>query len=125
MVLHDIKLILGTIPGSNEVTNLWFDFMILGWGPFPRFLEQDWVRMFNEVIRIAGRKPLELELQTVVSTGGLLQIEHPERYEFVRIMEKAASLRDYPNICTHVWNPTFWDRALGPFPHQVRSMCKR
>ena len=81
--------------------------------------------MFNEVIRIADRKPLELELQMVVSVGDFRQTEHPRQDQFVRIMEKAASLRDYPNICTHVWNPTFWDRGLGPFPHQVRSMCKR
>jgi len=82
--------------------------------------------MFNEVIRIADRKPLELELQMVLSTGGLLQTEHPGQAKYLRIMERAASLRDYPNICTHILKPTFCYRGLVPFPHgQVRSMCKR
>ena len=67
--LHDINIVLGAI---SEVTNLWLHFMIAGRGPFPGFLEQAWVGMFNEVIRIADGKPLsELELQMVVSTGSL------------------------------------------------------
>jgi hypothetical protein len=82
--------------------------------------------MFNKVIRIADGKPLELELQTVVSTG-LWATGHPGQDElYMRIMEKAAPLSDYPNICTHVWNPTFRDRGLAPLPRgQVRSRCRR
>ena len=83
--------------------------------------------MFNQVIRIADGKPLELELQTVVYTGRWAT-GHPGQDElYMRIMEKAAPLSDYPNICTHVWNPTFGrDRGLVPFPPgQVRSRCRR
>ena len=66
VVLHDINIVLSAIPESNRVTNLWFDFEIHGRHPFHGCLDQDWVGMFNEVIRIAGGKPLELELQMVV-----------------------------------------------------------
>jgi len=125
-VLHDINVVLGTIPESNKVTNLWFDFKIVGRRPFRGCLDQDWAGIFNEIIRIADGKPLELELQMVVSMGSL-ETEHPGQDElFMYIMEKAGSLSDYPKICTHFWNPTFWGRGLEPFPRgQVRSRCKR
>ena len=82
--------------------------------------------MFNEVIRIGGRKPLEVELQMAVSMG-VLETEHPGHDElYLCIMEKAASLLDYPKVCTHWWDPTFWARGLGPFPRgQVRMRCRR
>ena len=123
-------MVLGTIPDSNRVTNLGFDFSIVGLRPFPGCLNQDWVGMFNQVIRIACGKPLELEIVMGVDTlsMGILQSEQPGSDElYMSIMEKAASLSDYPKICTHWWNPTFWDRGLGPpFPRgQVRSRCRR
>ena len=82
--------------------------------------------MFNQVIRIADGKPLELELQIAVSTG-ILATGHPGQDElYIRIMEETAPLSDYPNICTHFWNPTFGARGLAPFPRgQVRSRCRR
>ena len=86
--------------------------------------------MFNEVIRIGGEKPLELELQMMLSARGEmdLELEHPGQDKlFMGIMEKAASLSDYPNICTHWWNPTYWTRGrIGPFRLcQVRRRCAR
>ena len=37
---------------------------------------------------------------------------------FVRITEnlKATPLSDYPEICIHYWNPTFWARGLWHSP---------
>jgi hypothetical protein len=123
-VLHDINIVLGTIPESNKVTNLWFDFMIVDQHPFHECLDQNWVGMFNEIIRISDGKPLELEFQMVVSMG-FSKIEHSGQAElFVDIMKKAASLSDHPKICTHFWNPTFGAHGPGPFPRgQVRSRC--
>jgi hypothetical protein len=127
-VLHNIGTVLGTIPGSNEVTNLWFEFKVVshGWTRFCGCLSQDWVGMFNEIIRIAERKPLALELEMVVFMG-ILEEWHSRQDELLaHIMEKAAPLLDYPKICTHFWNPTFRDRGLGPFPPgKVRSRCRR
>jgi hypothetical protein len=125
VVLHDINIVLGAIPTSNKVTNLWFDVEIIGHRPFHGCLDQDWVGLFDEIIRISDGKPLELELQMIVSTGKF-DIEHPGRDElFMHIMERAALLSDYPKICTHFWNPTFWDRGLGPFSRgEVRSRCR-
>ena len=78
------------------------------------------VEMFNEIIRIVGGKPLELELKLAVSSE-ILSNRGDELY--VRIMEKAALLSDHPNICTHWWNPT---HGIGPFPRgQVRTRCRR
>ncbi|KAF8959422.1 hypothetical protein BDZ97DRAFT_1837980, partial [Flammula alnicola] len=56
-----------------------------------------------------------------------LQVHHPGEEElYLRIMEKTTSLSDYPNICTHFWNPTCWTQGLPPFPRgQVRSRCRR
>ena len=128
-VLRDISIVLSTIPESNKITNLWFDFSMVGRRgrrPFLGCLNQDWVGMFNEVIRIGGGKPLELELQMTASMG-FLEDDHPEQDEvYTFVMEKAASLSDYPNICTHFWDPTYWKRKIGPFPRgQVRRRCRR
>lgn len=125
-VLHDINIVLRTIPESNQITNLSFDFNIVGQHPFHGCLDQDWVAMFDEVIRISAGKPLELELQTTVSTENL-DFKHPGQDElYMNIMNRMASLSDYPNICTHFWNPNCRAHGLGSFPRgQVRSKCGR
>ena len=125
VLLHDINLVLGTIPESNRVTNLWFDFEMMGRRPFRECVDQDWVGLFNEIIRISGGKRLELELKMGVSREDLE--DEPGREElFKRITEKGALLSDYPEICTHFWDPTYWSRGLRPFPRgQVRGRCRR
>ena len=65
-VLHDINIVLGKIPEPNRVTNLWLEILTVGRRSFHGCLNQDWVEMFNEIIRIAGGKPLELELNLVI-----------------------------------------------------------
>ena len=122
--LHDVNIVLGTIPESNRITNLWFDFKIIGRRSFPGCLDQDWTGMFNEVIRISDGKPLELECMMV--SDGLETRHFGEAELFNSIMENAASLSDYPKICTHWWNPTYWERNLGPFSRtHVRQRCRR
>jgi len=125
-VISDINVVLGTIPESNKVTNLGFDFKIDGQRPFRVCLDQDWAGMFNEVIRISDGSPLELELNTVISRGNL-DVEYSGEDElYGYIMDKAGSLLVYPKICTHFWNPTLWNRGLVPFPRgQVRSKCRK
>ena len=126
-VLRDISIVLGTIPESNRVTNLGFDIKIVGRRPFRGCLDQNWAGLFNQVIRISDGKPLEMELHIAISTGGL-EVEHPggEDELYTYIIDKAGSLSDYPKICTHFRNLTFWTRGLGPFPRdQVRSRCRR
>ena len=85
--------------------------------------------MFNEVIRISGGKPLELELQMAASAEfRVLDNKYPKQKDelYMCIMEKAVSLSDYPKICAHFWNPTYRTRGIGPFPGgQVRRSCKR
>ena len=85
--------------------------------------------MFNEVIRIACEKPLELEIQMGIDTlsMGFVETDQPGEDKLYKgIEEKAASLSDYPKICTHWWNPTFWNRGVGPSPRdQVRRRCRR
>ncbi|KIM41139.1 hypothetical protein M413DRAFT_445854 [Hebeloma cylindrosporum] len=107
-VLHDINIVLGTIPRSNKVTNLCFDFTIVG----SHSLEQDWVGIFDEVIRISDGKTLELELKM-----GIYEIDLPGQDEmFTQMTEKATSvLSAYPNISTRFCNPTLWG-GLHPFP---------
>jgi hypothetical protein len=126
-VLRDISIVLGTIPVSNKVTNLWFDFEIFGRRPFRGCLDQDWVGIFSEIIRISDGKPLELEIQMEVTTEDFLEDVHPGQDElYARIMEKTITLSDYPKICTHFSNPTFWARGLKSFPRgQVRSRCRK
>jgi hypothetical protein len=70
-ILHDINIVLGTIPESNRITNLWFDFLTIDRLSFDEFLNDDWVGMFNEIIRIGGVKPLELELKSEVCSNTL------------------------------------------------------
>ena len=125
--LHDINIVLGTIPESNRLTNLWFHIVIMGVRPFRGCLDQDWVGTFKEVIRIGGGKPLELEFGMSVSTEDSYETEHPGEDElYRRIMEKTELLSDYPNICTHWWNSTFRNRGINPFPSgQVRTRCRR
>ena len=83
--------------------------------------------MFNEVIRIGDEKPLELELLMSASTGDAdFETEYPgEDGLYMRIMEKAALLSDYLNICTHWWNPTLLAHGIEPFLRgQVRTRCR-
>ncbi|KDR69265.1 hypothetical protein GALMADRAFT_128730 [Galerina marginata CBS 339.88] len=124
--IHDINIVLGTLPASNAVTNFSFELEINGKRPFGGCLEQDWVGMCDEVMRISAGKPLELEMMLTVSTGELVS-QHPGEDElYIHIMERIASLSAFPKICTHVWNPTCWTRGLGPFPRgQVRSPCRK
>lgn len=83
--------------------------------------------MCNEVIRISDRKPLEVEIQMALSLVGYMELDRPGQVElFKYIMDKAGSLSDYSNICTHFWNPNLYARGLGPVPRgHVRSRCKR
>jgi hypothetical protein len=81
--------------------------------------------MFNEIIRISGGKPLELEIGLSAYIGILDLPERKELPVYTCVMEKAALFLDYPNICTHFWNPTCKDRWIGPYPHQVRGRCRR
>ena len=111
--LDDINTVLATIPVCNRMTNLCFHFLTDCSPPFYECLDQDWVGMFNEIIRIGGEKPLELGLVMEVSlTTGADEL-------CMRIMEKAALLSDHPNICSH-----WWDHTRGPYD-QVRTRCWR
>ncbi|KAF8881672.1 hypothetical protein CPB84DRAFT_1791534 [Gymnopilus junonius] len=125
-VLHDINTVLRTIPACNKVTNLTLDYTVLGEHPFEGCLDQDWVGLCSEIIRIAAGKPLELDLMTTVSTGKLTY-QHPGEEElYVHIMKKAELLSDHSRICTHFWNPTCWTLGQRPLPtNQVRSRCKQ
>ncbi|KIM34743.1 hypothetical protein M413DRAFT_80113 [Hebeloma cylindrosporum] len=125
-VIYDINTVLGTIPKANKITNLSFKFNIIGRRPFRECLEQDWVGMFDEIIRISGGKPLELELAMAVSTENLGVDQPGEGQLYTDITNKSASLLDHPQICAHFWNPTFWARGVGPLPRgQVRGRCRR
>ncbi|KAF8799764.1 hypothetical protein BYT27DRAFT_7200998 [Phlegmacium glaucopus] len=104
-VVRDINLVLGTIPISNKITNLSFEFTICGEHPFGGCLGEDWVGIRDEVVRISAGKPLNLNLETSVLPPNL---QYPpgqdELYE--RITER-ISLSDHPNIHTRFWHPTF------------------
>ena len=99
----------------------------MGKRPFRGCLDQDWIGTFKEVIRIGGGKPLELEFGMSVSTEDDFETDHPGEDElYIRIMEKAEILSDYPNICTHWWNSTYRKRGINAFPSgQVRTRCRR
>ena len=74
-------------------------------------------------------KPLELELQMVVSTGNL-ETKHPGQDKlFVHIMEKGGIApglsQNFPSLL-EPYILAFWVRGLSPFPHgQVRSRCEQ
>jgi hypothetical protein len=102
--------------------NLSFDFHILGAHPF-RCLDEDWVGMCDEVIRISSGKPLELDLDLARDVRG----REEDELVYVRIMERTTSLSDYPNICTHFWNPTIsWYLLKQKLRDgEVRSRCRQ
>ncbi|KAF8799735.1 hypothetical protein BYT27DRAFT_7342813 [Phlegmacium glaucopus] len=107
-VVRDINLVLSTIPTSNKIRNLSFDFTICGGEyPFGECLKEDWVGLCNEVVRISAGKPLNLNLKTSVRSP-ILKIIYPlpgkdELYK--RITERILSLSDHPNICTRFRHP--------------------
>ena len=101
VVLRDIDLVLSTIPKANQVTKLSLDFAICGKRPFAECLEEDWVGMCDEVVRISAGKPFELDLDIWTNPHVYNHI-YPGRDELCeRIKEKTASLSEYPNICIH------------------------
>jgi len=123
-VLRDINIVLGRIPASNTVTNLFFDFTLSGKRPFRGCLDEDWAGLCNQIIRISAEKPLELDLQTGAANGSLYPTKGAGEL-YASIKERTAVLSDYPKICTHFWDPTYWKRGLGPFPcDQVRGNCR-
>ncbi|EDQ99915.1 uncharacterized protein LACBIDRAFT_315058 [Laccaria bicolor S238N-H82] len=124
--LCDINIVLSKISASNQITNLSFDLDISGKHPFGGCLEQDWVGLCDEIIRISAGKPLELELQTTVSLEGFQSPDVGDGAIYSHIAETTASLTDFPKICAHFWNPTCWSGRLAPFPRsQVCSRCRR
>ena len=124
--LRDVNVVLDTIPASNQVSNLFFDIKIYGKHPFRECLDQDWVGLCDQVIRISNDKLLELDLQTLVKGNFNLRGNVPgEHVLYSHIMEKMTVLSEYPQICTHFWNPGDWQRGCSPSPRdQVRSGCK-
>ena len=102
VVLNDINLVLSTIPKANQITKLSLDFVIYCGHPFVECIEEDWVGMCDEIVRISAGKPLELELEMSISPV-YSPLGQDELYE--RIKEEIASLSDYPNIRTHFWHP--------------------
>ena len=101
VVSRDVNSILSTIPNANQVTQLSFRFDIYSRHPYSECLEQDWVGMWDEVVRISAGKPLELflEMSIVMAEDGL---SGDELYE--RIKEKIEDLPNYANICTYLWH---------------------
>ena len=102
MVLRDIKHVLSTISKANQVTKVSLDFVIYCEHPYSECLEDDWVGMCDEVVRVSAGKPLELDIKLSIGTG-YSPIGQDQLYECVK--EKIAYLSDYPNICTHFWHP--------------------
>lgn len=104
-VLRDINLVLSKIPKANQVSKLSLDFDIYGKHPFGGCVEEDWVGMCDEVVRISAGKPLALNLEMAITPPGF-QYPPPGGDElYRRIKEKIASLSDYPHISTHIWHP--------------------
>ena len=101
--------------------NLSLRFDIFGAHPFI-YLDEDWVGMCDKIICISSGKPLELDLELA-----RVAYKCKEDELCIRIMERVTSLLDYPNICTHLWNPTtpryLLDQKL-PFG-EVRSKCRQ
>ena len=121
-VLHDINAVLRTIPKSNRVTKLWLLFEISGVHPFLECLDQDWVGIFNEVIRIGDGKPLDLEFAISVSKK---KAETEEDELYTRIMEKAATLSFHSNIYTHWWDSTFRKNMIWYYDIPLGQVCTR
>jgi hypothetical protein len=115
-VLHDINIVLGTIPGSNRLTSLVFNFAITGRHPSREY--QDWDGMYNEVIRISDGKPLEVELQVGIFTTKVEGCNQDDDL-YMYIVGKAESLSDYPKICFHIL-----DLGLRPYLRR-RQVCSR
>ena len=102
VVLRDIKLILSTIPKANQVTKLSLDFTSKH--SFSGCLDEDWVGMCDEVVRVSAGKPLELDLEISIGPPKFLYPPPGEDKLYGRIKEMIASLSGYPNICTHFWH---------------------
>jgi hypothetical protein len=124
-VLRDINTVLSRIPSPNKTTNLFFDFDIYDSKPFRLCLDEDWAGLCQQIIRIAADNPLELDLRIGVCNGDPEETSG-EASLFATIMNKAASLSDCPNICTHFWNCTLGKGGLKALPlGEARTKCKR
>ena len=111
------------------VTNLSFDFYVIGDQPFRGCLDEDWVGLCDEVIRISSGKSLELDLGMELDRGMLVRLHGPgleigEGELYMRIRERITSLSDHPNICTHFWNPGTDPRIRRLDYCEVRSRCR-
>ena len=85
VVLHDINVVPSTIPKANQITKLSLYFTIRGEHPFDGCLEEDWVGVCDEVVRISAGKTLELDLGTsFVNVPVNLRYSPPRKRRFVR-----------------------------------------
>ena len=109
MVLRDIKLVLSTIPKVNQVTKLSLEIIIFSVPTFSECFEEELVGMCEEVVRVSAGKPLELDLDMLISPKpssfgpDYPLIGRDELYK--RIKERITFLSDHPNISTHLWHP--------------------
>jgi hypothetical protein len=102
VVLRDINVVLSTIPASNSVTTLLFDFTIAGKHPFDGCFKEDWVGLWGEVVRISAGKPLTLNLEAVVRPPNFQYPAQGRDELYERVEGKMiALLSNYPNIDTH------------------------
>ena len=123
VVLRDIRLVLSTIPRVNQVTKLSLDFIIYCQHPFSKCLEEDWVGMCDEVVRISAGKPLEFNLEMSITTARLGPSSGRDEF-YERIKEKMASLSKNPNICTHFCHPhhnNSWSRSVKCTFHTLQK----
>ncbi|KAF8799721.1 hypothetical protein BYT27DRAFT_7245951 [Phlegmacium glaucopus] len=109
-VVRDVNLVLGTMPTSNKITDLSFCFTICGEHPFGGCLEEDWVGLCVEVVRISAGKPLNLKLETSVLSLRCPFLTPGEDELYERIKERISSLSNHPNICTRFWHPARSER---------------
>jgi hypothetical protein len=104
-VLGDIIIVLSTIATSNQVTTLSLQLTITGKRPFRACIEQDWAGLCNEIIRISAGKPLKLNLSMFVHAPNFQYPPPGQNQLHESILEKIASLSDYPHICLDFWRP--------------------
>jgi len=95
VVLHDISVVLSTIPTSNQVTDLSLDLVVWGGSPFPGVLEEDWAGICDGIERITGEKDLKLILEISIRSSPYDYPPAGAEQLFKRIKEKTASLYEH------------------------------
>jgi hypothetical protein len=113
---EDLSKLLAGVNSRNSLAYIMLRFSVIGTSPFPEVQNQKWGLLFDQILRVAGDEPFELDI-----CFGIMHPEtHPDQEHveglgdvYTFLQEQMVPLRDLPTV-----RVTF---EMAPHPHSPTS----